>query len=232
VNTEHLIAHPSEDNLALLQSSPAETKALLFRPASAIPYKTHTIPFRLLNVAWYPQLAEPSKFSLVGITEAWNVILFGDKDQRLAEAGTTPTPINAMAQGDSRRATIFQEMFGISAFANVERPLALELSSGSIAKGSSRVAAAILDTPAYLMPPLESLFEPLINGFLQPRPSSLGAPAPGGVEDPEDEEAEMEVDEPINSDEPFIVGARPERVVDAREMDDFVELFIHYGLTC
>jgi len=236
VNIDHLIAHPSEDNLALLQSSSptsSETKVLMFRPASAIPYQTNMIPFRLLNVTWYPSLAETSKFRLVGITEAWNVVLFGDEVQNLAEAGASPTRIDVLTQKRSEGTTIFQEMFGISSFARVERPLASHSSLISTAKGQGQAATTILDVPAYLMPPLESLFQPLINGFLQPRTLGLERNLPAGVEGQEEVEVEMEVDEPVNleSRSPFIAGAKPQRVVDAREMNDFVELFRHHGLT-
>lgn len=91
---------------------------------------------------------------------------------------------------------------------------------------------AIFDAPAYLMPPLESLFEPLLGGFLQLRSETQATLAAGaGVGAHEDEEVQMEVDEDDVGDKPLFVGSRPERIVDGREMNDFVELFKHYGLT-
>lgn len=236
IEIDHVITHPSDDTLALLQStSPTSTgtRVLLFRPASAIPYKTHTIPFRFSNVIWYPTPASPStNFSLVGITESWSVLLFGDDVQSPADDGASGSRIAPDTNLGPPKTSIFQQMFGISAFAGIEPPSSLDFSFPLTARDGKRSALAIFDAPAYLMPPLESLFEPLLGGFLQLRSETQATLAAGaGVGAHEDEEVQMEVDEDDVGDKPLFVGSRPERIVDGREMNDFVELFKHYGLT-
>lgn len=95
-----------------------------------------------------------------------------------------------------------------------------------------RSALSIFNAPAYLMPPLESLFEPLIGSFLHLRTEVLD-PSESRRNDAEDEDVQMDVDQDANPEEkPLLVGTRAERIVDGREMNDFVELFKHYGLTC
>ena len=82
---DQVVAHPLEDKLALLQSrkntnqSQQETRVLLFRPGSAIPFRTCSIPFGIRNATWY-SLVEGSTvgFNLVGVTDTWGVVLFGD----------------------------------------------------------------------------------------------------------------------------------------------------------
>lgn len=242
MDIEHVVPHPSDDTVALLQPSTSnpllasETKILLFRPSSGIPYKTHTITFRLLNVIWYPTPSAPSSnFTLVGITQSWSVVLFGDDVQHPSDGGATPTQITLDSTVHSRKKTIFQEMFGISALTDLE-PIPSSSSSSVpwIAREGKQSASAIFDAPAYLMPPLGSLFEPLIGTFLQLRSETQGLPAGSGkTEHPDDEEVEMDVDEENvgGNETPLIAGGRPERIVDAREMNDFVELFKCYGLT-
>ena len=83
--------------------------------------------------------------------------------------------------------------------------------------------AKLLDAPAYLMPPLESLFDSVMDGFLQERPQDEQDDGAGivGVADEEGEgEGDMDME-----DGPVIVSTRTDRVVDGREMGMFIELF-------
>jgi len=220
-----------DDTLALLQPAsnsptPTESRVLLFRPASATPYGTHTIPFRLSNAIWY-QTSSRSGFSLVGITDTWSVMLFGDDVESALEDSPTATQIIPDAGLSPRKGTIFQEMFGISALSR-PKPATLPSTSSFPPGGGKLSASAIFDAPAYLVPPLESLFEPLMSSFLHPRTEEIAVP---NGDDPENEDVGMDVDEVGGNEGPFLVESRPERIVDAQEMNDFVELFKHYGLT-
>jgi NET1-associated nuclear protein 1 (U3 small nucleolar RNA-associated protein 17) len=230
-----------DDTLVLLQPStsntptPSESRVLLFRSSSAIPYRSHTIPFRISNSIWYETASARLNFSLVGITDTWSVVLFGDDVEKSAEDGSTLARTISVANASPRKNTIFQEMFGISAFSDFKQTLPSNTSSVPLfpSRDKKQSASAIFDAPAYLIPPLESLFDPLISNYLQLRSENQGVLTPNRTEDSEDEEAKMDVDEEVSSTEkPFLVGDRPERIVDAQEMNGFVELFKHYGLTC
>ena len=59
--------------------------------------------------------------------------------------------------------------------------------------------------------------------FLTPRPPEVESGLPRA-----DEDADMDIDE--SHDDPLVSGARPERVVDAREIDALIELFRQYGV--
>jgi len=84
----------------------------------------------------------------------------------------------------------------------------------------------ILGGPAYLIPPLETLFEPLMTHFLTPR-TSADETVPGL---PTGDEVDVSMDVDESEDKPLVSGMRTERVVDAREMDALIELFRHHGV--
>jgi hypothetical protein len=88
--------------------------------------------------------------------------------------------------------------------------------------------ADILGGPAYLVPPLGTLFESLMTHFLAPRPpedESIRVPGlPGGDE----EDTNMNVDE--SQDNLLVSSVRAERVVDAREIEALIQLFQHHGV--
>ena len=75
------------------------------------------------------------------------------------------------------------------------------------------------------MPPLESLFDSVMDGFLATRSIE---PAPETAQDGDDE---MEVDEeaPDHADTPTR-SAPLDRVVDRQEMSGFVELFMQHAI--
>jgi len=79
-----------------------------------------------------------------------------------------------------------------------------------------------------MIPPLETLFEPIMAHFLTPRPpedETIRVPALPG-EDAED--TNMDVDE--SQDGVRVSGTRAERVVDAQEMDALIHLFRDHGV--
>ena len=86
----------------------------------------------------------------------------------------------------------------------------------------------ILGGPAYLIPPLGTLFEPLMTHFLTPRPpedETIRVPSLAGGDE---EDINMDVDE--SQDNPLVSSVRAERVVDAREIEALVHLFRHHGV--
>jgi NET1-associated nuclear protein 1 (U3 small nucleolar RNA-associated protein 17) len=130
---------------------------------------------------------------------------------------------------EPHKRTLFQDIFGDSALSMVPTDPAIQKKAVTTPKPGigKEIIANILDGPAYLIPPLKTLFEPLMNHFLTPRPPE-DATAPGPDVTGEEEDVIMDVDEPRDSS--FVSGGRTERVVDAREMDALIELFRHHGV--
>ena len=231
-----VVAHPSEDKLALLQprkntnSSQQETRVLLFRPGSAIPFRTCLIPFGIRNATWY-SLVEGTAvdFNLVGVTDSWGVALFGD-DVKLPSSleGTTTTRITNDAYLP-RKNTLLHDIFGKSVLDDVTHSMVSAETPAFVPREGKQAITSFFDTPAYLMPPLETMFDSIMQTFLTPRLTAKSSE--DGAKQVEKDDEEMDVDEdPVPEDDsPFIVK-NTTRVVDEREMYEFVNIFKHYGL--
>ena len=125
----------------------------------------------------------------------------------------------ALGQGK----TLFQDIFGSSAFADLSHiPSNVNSNSEPQPVRSTNDVAVLLDAPAYLMPPIESLFEPLIGSFLKLRSKDDAMHVAEGKEQQQDEDVDMAGQ---SDDEPVTLGDRRKRLVDQKEMDMFVELF-------
>jgi NET1-associated nuclear protein 1 (U3 small nucleolar RNA-associated protein 17) len=215
--------------LALLQSLKnnglSQTRILLFRPGSGIPFRTCSMPLGVRNVAWYSLAqGQNSDFSLVGVTDSWGVALFGDDVKSpTSPEGTTTTQ---MTGNLPRKNTLLQDIFGKSAFDDVVHPTVSTETSTSIPRQGKQAITAFFDAPAYLMPPLETMFDSIMQTFLTPRSTTEDG------ERVEKGDEEMEVDEyqMPEEDAPLIVK-NTTRVVDEREMYEFVEIFKQYGFT-
>jgi NET1-associated nuclear protein 1 (U3 small nucleolar RNA-associated protein 17) len=204
----------------------------IFGPSTGRPHKTYTLPFTLRNIVWYPQslskAKETSTFHLVGITDSWDVVFCGDDVHPLAGEGSFARGLIAGSQ-EPRKRTLFQDIFGDSALSMVPIDTAIPKTAATTPKPGigKDVITNMLSGPAYLIPPLETLFEPLMNLFLTPRPpEDVATPGPSMAGDEED--AIMDVDGPLDS--PFVSGAPTERVIDAKEMDALIGLFRHHSV--
>jgi NET1-associated nuclear protein 1 (U3 small nucleolar RNA-associated protein 17) len=123
-----------------------------------------------------------------------------------------------------QRQTLFQDIFGASAFSNhyqlPQNVIPDYVSTSRALPWSGNDVINLFDAPAYLMPPIETLFEPLMDSFLIPQSKQDRKHIAEGNEHDED------VDMPEQSDdEHIILEERRERIVDQREMDIFVKLF-------
>lgn len=234
---EAVIPHPKTETFALLERIPTvsteatqTTRVLIFKPNSPLPSRTHTVPFRLHSVSWYPVSSsktpkDPSSFSLVGITQTWSVVLFGSVVHAPSEEGSSAKEIVGGAANSQRR-TLFQDVFGKSAFADVsQQPVALA-SATSQQPWNGKSVEDIFDAPAYLMPPIESLFDDLMSDFVKPRPVETEV-ARDAEEEEEDGGMDVDMEE---SEKHVVVAERTERVVDMREMNSFIELFRQHAL--
>ncbi|OSX67273.1 hypothetical protein POSPLADRAFT_1051423 [Postia placenta MAD-698-R-SB12] len=234
LSIDRLVAHPREESFSLFerlatQGTPS-TRVLVFHPSSSLPVASWTVPFHLRNVVSHASLdrlsANPLSFTLVGITDTWSVVVFGDDVCLPQEDGSTARGIGT--DGAPGKRTLFQDIFGKSAFAGLTNvPASSSVTLASAQPWSGREVAEVFDAPTYLMPPLGSLFDNLLDGFLTPRLSSDVPNSPTAVEHV-DEDVDM-ADE--GDDEPFTVDTRIERVVNKQEMESFIGLFKNYGIS-
>ncbi|KAI0375205.1 WD40 repeat-like protein [Pilatotrama ljubarskyi] len=231
------VVHPTEDQFAVMERiSPStntespSTRVLIFHPSTSYPVAIRTLPFHLRSAVPVPSSGffptDPAGFTLVGITDTWSVVVFGDDVQVPEEEG-------ASAQGITRdvavgKRTLFHDIFGASAFADLaSAPSTSAAAATSTAKPwKGKEIAQAFDAPAHLMPPLETLFDAVMDGFLATRPDDADE-----HEEREQEEDEMDVDEDgETAARPAKSGAPLDRVVDRQEMNGFVEIFIQSAI--
>ncbi|KAJ7225364.1 WD40 repeat-like protein [Mycena pura] len=216
-----LVSNPREDVFAVVLAASsdeerAKSRVVLFQVNSAQPTKTIALPFSFRSATWYP-LVSPS-FSLIGITHDWKVVVLGDKMHIPQGEGSMFKEL--AAESSPRRRTLFQDIFGKSAFGDQGKASHSSGPPSTSASWIGREGTRTFDDAAYLMPPLETLFEPLINGFLKPR--EVPPPAPDPVPN---EDVNMEADTLTT-----FGGAEGKRVVDQNEMDVLVDVFRSHTL--
>ncbi|OCB85603.1 hypothetical protein A7U60_g7252 [Sanghuangporus baumii] len=215
------LAHPHED-LAILIIQPfveddalRTSKVLFFGPNSARPMDVRILPFRFRAVDWNYDGSNNATRCLIGITQSWNIVACGE------ESWTTPTVQDVAREIDSTtgvlpRKTLFQDVFGRSAFADTPAIASSTVAVASdLSSGDRQASLSLFDVPAYLAPPLESMYSSLIGSFLIQPLEHTGPPL---LQD-HDESEDMVVD-----DEPRQVLER-NRVVEDNELDSLVELF-------
>jgi len=144
----------------------------------------------------------------------------GDEVSLPEEAGSSPREI---VVGQSNQRTLFQDIFGRSAFIDFSNNVSSSTSQVSEAHSrpwTGKEVSKIFDRPAYLLPSLESLYGPLMESFLKPRMAEdidVSNEAERGYDE------DMDVDDtPVQA---AIVKARPRQVVNQDEKAIFVDLF-------
>lgn len=238
---EAVIPHPKTETFALLQSTPftiadttSNTRILIFQPKSSLPSRTHIVPFKLRNISWYPVTSRPQAtkdslpFSLVGITQTWSVVLFGSHVQAPSDEGSSAKELVGGA-GETSRRTLFQDVFGKSAFADVTtQPSSVPSLASQQQPWNGKSVEDIFDIPAYLMPPVESLFDSLMEDFVKLRSTDPDESKAVGADEEEEEDVGMDVD--VDEKSVVVVREQTRRTFDAREMDDFVQLFRQHAI--
>ncbi|KIJ66298.1 hypothetical protein HYDPIDRAFT_174438 [Hydnomerulius pinastri MD-312] len=224
-----LVPHPHQDTFITIHTPTSGAPcsvATIFHACSPTPQMEQTLSFGILNIAWYPQPSlspHSASFSLVALTHTYGVIIMGD-DISLPEDSSTST--KALQKGPvAPRRSLFEEMFGVSAFTDVSnqhttRDAQVASGSGAVMPWKSSETASFFDAPSHLMPPMETLFEPLIDGFLRLRTTDDEAQAQteGGHLEADDD---MPVD-PAEDQSGFMKGSEVSK--DA-VLDVFVPLF-------
>ncbi|KAK7058420.1 NET1-associated nuclear protein 1 [Paramarasmius palmivorus] len=218
---KNLVTHPNNDTFALFLSTPdkdSQSHVLILNSSNPNPTKSITLPFGLRNVIWYSPRSSSSSFNLMGITHDWMVIRFGDDVQQEPEVARE---IKASLE---KRRTLFQDIFGSSMFANAADAQAEPSGQNMPLTWTGHESSGILDGPAHLMPPLESLYTPLMNTFMRRRPQESST----GPERPIDEDVEME-----DEDEAPTGASRTSKFTEDREddMKAFIELFKAQSIT-
>jgi NET1-associated nuclear protein 1 (U3 small nucleolar RNA-associated protein 17) len=220
--------HPREDSFAVFHCSSVNqdrhTKVSIFRVPSYIPAATFLVPFGLQNVVWNP-IGKGAGYNLVGITHDWRVVVLGDT-QLPSRDDNLPTK-GLEISGHSEKRTLFEDIFGSSAFANGDSE-----SLQSISTMSSHVRKLdgsrheLFDKPAYLMPALDNLFDPLVTSLLSNRISEVN-PEILEADEEEDEDVTM-IDDTVQ--QPLFT-TRPTRIPNQGEMELFTQLFRATSIT-
>ncbi|KAJ4485810.1 WD40 repeat-like protein [Lentinula aciculospora] len=212
----NVVTHPENDSFVILTSAaPGRSRVHTFSPSLSKPSKTTYLPFTLLNAIWYSS-KPTSSLSLAGITNDWRFVLVGDDVKAPEKEGTSATGIKSRSL--PQRRTLFQDIFGKSIF---DQPLADDSSAATLHRPAASVDKTVFDVPAHLAPPLESLFDSIMMGFLKQRPIEQDYPT---EEASGDDDVSMEVDNP----EP-VVPSRSTKV-DAKEITSLVAVFQMHSL--
>jgi NET1-associated nuclear protein 1 (U3 small nucleolar RNA-associated protein 17) len=224
-----IVSHPRDERLAVFSYQPPSITVSVLNPSTSSPQQSYTLPFALRNIAWYPQFPpkakETSTFHLVGITDKWDVVLCGDDAHPITGEGLVARGLIVGSHGPHRK-TLLQDIFGDSALAVAPVDPLVQKNASRPPKNGKEIGD-VFAGPAYLIPPLETLFEPLMEHFLTPRPSEDEAIHAPGISSGDEEDINMDVDE---SQENPLGGGQVERVVDAKEIEALIELFRHYGV--
>ena len=147
-------------HLPKIDGEDAHTQVSIFTVSSSSPTTIRSVPFGLRSVVWAP-FQNDSGFNFVGITHLWKAVVFGDCRRPFKDKSLSLKNLNMSYQLQSP--TLFQDIFGVSAFASVAQTETLSLRH---VDGPQE----ILDQPAHSTPPLNDLFDSLIKLFLRDRP--------------------------------------------------------------
>ena len=195
----------------------------IFRVPSNIPNATFSVPFGLQNVIWN-SIGKGAGYSLVGITHDWRVVALGDT--RLPSRDDN-LPIKGLDIADrSEKRTLFEDIFGSSAFASGDSELLQSISTmSSHVRKPEGSRHELFDKPAYLMPALDDLFDPLVTSLLSSRISEVYPKI--SEADEEDEDVTM-IDDTVQQP---LFATRPTRIPNQGEMELFTQLFRTTSIT-
>jgi NET1-associated nuclear protein 1 (U3 small nucleolar RNA-associated protein 17) len=166
LSIDKIISHRHESSFAVFHSmsaGEARVKVSIFQASSSTPLAIHSLPFTLRNVELNSFQASTG-FSFVAITHAWRVVLIGDSIPRLTDEGLSPKAISLNGQRQNR--TLFQDIFGVSAF---EEDMHVNQTSTSAALSRKGVDHPLSDISAFATPSFDTFFDPFLTGFLTAR---------------------------------------------------------------
>ncbi|KZS91676.1 WD40 repeat-like protein [Sistotremastrum niveocremeum HHB9708] len=250
----HLVVHPVHNSIAVLQArprtvptsqirKPPSTQVSVFSTASPIPTRVYRVPFYIRSVIWDTiapvavAQASPSSpdhseraahYSLIGITDKWSVNLFGDEVQ-VAPARTEGEAASQLASANNvaqtGRRTLFQDIFGKSAFVDVSQPPALPAGPTDATVPSNKIRGVlgdIFNVPAYLCPPMETIFGVAMEEFLRKPPEEEDVHED---QEPGDGDVEMQGVDEADADAGMKPPDQARRTVEQWELDTMTALF-------
>lgn len=217
---DKIVPHQKEAMFAVFHSPDLDgedhrTKVALFNASSSVPTSIRSVPFGLRNVVWASIQNQPG-YSLVGVTYTWRVVIIGDSQPVLKDGDITARAMNFEPQQQKR--TIFQDIFGVSAFAN---STAESSQTPSIQKKASE--KQVFSDPVFLAPSLDMLFSALVQPYLVVRPAKENTTL--------DSHEELVEEDVVMESEAEIPTVHTSRVPIPGEMDAFIKLFKTYCLT-
>ena len=196
----------------------------IFSVASRMPVGTFSVPFGLQNVIWN-SIGKSTGYSLVGITHDWRVVVLGDAQLSFKYDSFPAQSFNTADRSEKR--TLFEDIFGSSAFANDDSEPLQSISSTSwqVRKLEGNRHSELFDKPAYLMPGVDILFDPLVTSLLNSRISEVDSNISEAVEESEDVTM---IDDTVQQP---LFATRPTRVPNQGEMELFTQLFRTTAIT-
>ncbi|KAG8938511.1 hypothetical protein FRC00_014729, partial [Tulasnella sp. 408] len=178
---------PDSDNFAVAFRHPNQTLVSIYSPRQSDPLRTRSLPFHVLRLAPLP--SSPDRFVMAAIAADGSVSLVGDDLTLLPRREGDVERSLSSKHPLSARPSLFENVFGRSAFKDLEN--VENVPSTEIVGADDRFGAAVdlrlLDGPAYLLPPIESLFTSLMEGVLVKPPTNA-------EQEEQDEETGMDVD--------------------------------------
>ena len=194
------------------------TRVLVFSPASPQPLEDHIVPYRFRTVASYPK---DQSGSFVGITSQGDIIFFGDKITQKVDNVPTFQSIPAPSESPSSGRTLFQDIFGKSALVDTAVPHSESLAAPTTS--SLNTIPNFASTPAYLAPPVATLYASLMSNFLTKAVEDVKK------QDLDDEETSqvMEVDAQESNDSPERI-----RKTTPHEINALTDLFCRHEFIC
>ncbi|KIO25200.1 hypothetical protein M407DRAFT_25424 [Tulasnella calospora MUT 4182] len=217
---------PNSDHFVVAARHPNQTLISIHSRRQSDPIRTRSLPFHVLRLAPLP--SSPDRFVMATIAADGSVSLVGDDLTLFPEREGDVERSLSSKRPLSARPSLFENVFGRSAFKDLDNVDNIPQPSTEVVGADDRFGAAVdlrlLDGPAYLLPPIETLFTSLMEGVLV-------KPLTNTEQEKQDEDTGMDVDLD-EAPEDNIASApllRP-REVDESEISMLVDLFSQHAL--
>jgi NET1-associated nuclear protein 1 (U3 small nucleolar RNA-associated protein 17) len=256
-----LVPHPKNDTFAVVATlvhpldkngfrPPSESRITIFSASSPRPLRTQSLPFTLKFTTWYeqapinfPPIASTSTptnlkidhYSLVGLTADHNAVVIGDEAAMKPLEGNHARGITSVDDAIFGRSTLFQDIFGQSALAGVHSSGTESFISAPVTVSKNRsLELRVFDGPAHLLPPIRTLFDSLIQSFIQLPRSTLQSVSEREKKSEADVMVNTEMNDYANAgagagaslvEQTSSVKPRKARHIDPEEMEIITELF-------
>ncbi|KAH6917000.1 WD40-repeat-containing domain protein [Coprinopsis sp. MPI-PUGE-AT-0042] len=157
------LAHTNKSSFAVFlvpktEAGAVETNVYTFDVTSPEPRSVLSLPFALRNVVSTGSKPGSKSFNLIGLTRDSRIVMIDH------ETPGTPSTHALSLKFQTGKPTVFHDMFGRTLAEPLEGPT--KPSAGPTAHDS--LIGDVFRHPSHLLPPVSSLFEPVIASFLTP----------------------------------------------------------------